>query len=93
MIEEKEIKKVAKNARIDVEEQEVEELKKDFKSILNMFETLEDIETENVEPSFHPIDVEPKTRKDSTKETLDKKEVFQNTSNEEDNYFKGPKVK
>lgn len=93
MIEKEEVKKVAENARINVTDEEAENLKEDFKSILQMFETLEDIDTEDTEPSFHPIDVESKTREDKPKETLKKEEVFQNTSNEEENNFKGPKVK
>jgi len=62
----------------------------DFQDILGMFETLDDINTEDVEPSFHPVETDSKTRKDEIKESLTNEEAFQNTDNEDSGYFKGP---
>jgi len=87
---ENEVQKVADNARLNLNEEETEEMAQDFEEILEMFETLDNIDTENVEPSFHPVETESKTRKDEIKESLDKEQVFQNTGNEEEGFFKGP---
>jgi aspartyl-tRNA(Asn)/glutamyl-tRNA(Gln) amidotransferase subunit C len=57
-----------------------------------MFETLDEVDTEDVEPSFHPVETESKTRNDEKEDTLEKGQVFQNTGNEEDGQFKGPSV-
>lgn len=90
MVDVEEVERVAENARINVEESEAEELAEEFDSILDMFQKLEEVDTEDVEPAFHPIDVEPATREDEEGETLEKEEVFRNTDNEEDGFFKGP---
>lgn len=83
-----EIRKVAENSRIKLDEEEVEGLKKDFNEILEMFETLDEIDTSDTEPSFHPVEVKSETRKDGVEESTDK--PFENTENVEDGFFKGP---
>lgn len=92
MVDVEEVKSVAENARIKVTDEEAKEFTEDFQEILGMFETLDQVDTEGVEPSFHPVETESKTREDQKEETLGREEVFQNTENEEDGYFKGPSV-
>ncbi|MFB6116158.1 MAG: Asp-tRNA(Asn)/Glu-tRNA(Gln) amidotransferase subunit GatC [Candidatus Nanosalina sp.] len=90
MVDVEQVKDVAENARINIDEEEAEEFAEEFDSILEMFDKLDEIDTEDVEPAFHPIDVEPETREDREGETLDRDEAFRNTDNEEDGFFKGP---
>lgn len=90
MVDKKEVEKVAENARINLTDEEASKFTEEFEKILGMFETLDEVDTEDVEPSFHPVEVEPKTREDEEEETLSKEEAFQNTENEEDGFFKGP---
>lgn len=90
MVDAEEVRKVAENARISIEEEEVESFTQDFEEILGIFEKIEEIETDDVEPAFHPVDVEDRTREDEKGETLSEEEVFQNTDNVEDSQFKGP---
>ena len=92
MVSEKEVRSVAENARVNLEDEEVEKFALEFEEILEVFGKLEEIATEEVEPAFHPIDTEPETREDEVEETLDKEEAFSNTGNEEDGHFKGPSV-
>lgn len=90
MVNTDEVKEVAENARITLEDEEAEKFAEEFEEILDMFETLDEVDTEDVEPSFHPVEISPETREDEVGETLDKEEVFQNTDNEEEGLFKGP---
>ncbi len=92
MVNVDEVKRVAENARINLEDEEAEKFSEEFEKILEVFDKLDEIDTEDVEPAFHPVEVEPESREDVEEETLDKEEVFQNTENEEDGYFKGPSV-
>lgn len=92
MVDVEKVKDVAKNARINLEEDEAEQFAEEFENILEVFDKLDKIDTENVEPAFHPIDTGSEAREDVKEETLDKEEVFQNTDNEEDGYFKGPAI-
>lgn len=90
MVDKSDVKEVAENARINLEDGETEKFAEDFENILEMFETIDEIDTEDVEPAFHPVDVKPKSRDDKPGDSLEKEQVFKNTENEEDGYFKGP---
>ncbi len=92
MPDKEEVLQVARNARIEVSEGEADEFTEDFEEILNMFSQLEKVDTEDVEPAFHPVEVEPETREDEKEECLSREEVFKNTGNKEDGKFKGPSV-
>jgi aspartyl-tRNA(Asn)/glutamyl-tRNA(Gln) amidotransferase subunit C len=92
MVSVEEVKEVAENARINIDDEEAEDFTEDFQEILGMFETLDEVETEDVEPSFHPVKTDSTTRDDEKENTLEKSQVFQNTGNEENGYFKGPSV-
>ncbi|MFB6145553.1 MAG: Asp-tRNA(Asn)/Glu-tRNA(Gln) amidotransferase subunit GatC [Candidatus Nanohaloarchaea archaeon] len=92
MVSTEKVRDVADNARINLDDEKVEKFASEFENILEVFEKLSEIDTEGVEPAFHPIDVDPETRDDEVEETLSKKEVFKNTDNEEDGHFKGPAV-
>lgn len=92
MVKVEEVKDVAENARIELGDEEAERFADEFDEILEMFGKLEEVDTEDVEPAFHPVDTDPETRKDEKEETIDHDEVFRNTENEEDGFFKGPSV-
>lgn len=92
MVDTEEVKQVAENARINLEAEEAEKFSEDFEDILEVFDKLDEIDTEDVEPAFHPVETEPETREDRVEETLSKEDVFANTENEEDGFFKGPSV-
>ena len=92
MVDVEDVKQVAENSRINISDEEAEEFTEDFQEILGMFDTLDEVDTEDVEPSFHPVDTDSKTREDEKEETLEVEKVFQNTGNKEDGYFKGPSV-
>ncbi len=92
MVDKSEVERVAENARLEIPDEELGSFVDDFEEILSMFEKLEEVDTEDVEPAFHPIDVEPEAREDTEEETLDREETFRNTDNVEDDQFKGPRV-
>jgi len=90
MVDADKVQEVADNARINISEDEASDFAEDFDEVLEMFEKLEEIDTEDVEPAFHPIDIDPETREDEKEETLEKSKVFRNTENEEEGFFRGP---
>lgn len=85
-----EVEEVAENARINLDDREAEGLAEDFEEVLGMFDKLDNIDTDDVEPSFHPVDTESRTREDEKGNTLNQEEVFQNTENADGDFFKGP---
>ena len=86
------ILKVAKNSRLKLTEKEAEEFVPQFKEILNSFSKLDEIKTEKVKPSFHPIEIKNHLREDIVKESIETNELLKNTKNKKGNYFLGPKA-
>ena len=84
------IKKVARNARLD--EKDAEKLLPDFKEILEFFSTLDEVNTEGVEPSIHPIKIKNVLREDNVEECYSQEDILSNTKNKKDGFFKGPKA-
>lgn len=92
MVEEETLEQVATNARLDLSEDEKEQFQQDLKDILDAFESLDEIDTDGVDPAFHPIDLGDGQREDRPEDCLDQEEALGNTDNKEDGYFKGPRA-
>lgn len=84
------IKRVASNARLNLTDAEVDKFIPEIKEILEFFSKLNELNTDNVKPSFHPIEIKNVMREDNIKASLKREEVFLNTKNKKDDYFKGP---
>jgi len=83
---------VAKNARLDLTEKEVEEFLPQLKDVLNLFSEIEKAPTQNVEPSFQPIEIKNIFREDKIEKSLTQEEALSNTKHKKDGFFKGPKT-
>jgi aspartyl-tRNA(Asn)/glutamyl-tRNA(Gln) amidotransferase subunit C len=86
------VKRVAANARLNLKEEEVKKFAAEMKEILAAFEQLKEVNTDNIEPSFHPIPVKNVAREDKPGKCLDREEALSLTPHRKDPYFKGPKV-
>lgn len=86
------IERVADNARLKLTDAEINSFAKELNDILDYFSKLNELKTDGVEPSFHPIELKNVMRDDDAKKSLSHKEVFLNTNHKKDNYFKGPKI-
>ena len=86
------IEEVAKNARLELTEEEKELFVKDFQEILEAFKKLDECNTENTEPAFHPIELKDHLREDKVEESLSQKEALQNTKHKSAGFFLGPKT-
>lgn len=92
MVDEETVRSVAQNARLHISDEDVEQLTADLDDILDAFESLDEIDTEGVDPAFHPIDLDRDPRPDESEESLSQDEALANTDNEEDGFFKGPRA-
>ncbi len=84
--------KVAKNARLNLTEKEMEEFLPQLKDVLNAFSELSKADVKDVEPSVQPIMLKNVMREDVPDKSLAEEEVFANTRLKKDGYFKGPRV-
>jgi len=92
-MDKKELERVAFTARLDLSQEEEEELEGELEAILGWFSKIDEVETENVDPAFHPIDLKNEMREDEVEEPLDQEEAMENSDNKEDGFFKGPKIR
>ena len=86
------ILKVAKNARLNLTEKEIEEFLPQFQEILKNFEEISKVNTDNIKPSFHPIEIKNALRQDKEKECIPQEEILKNSKHKKDGYFLGPKA-
>lgn len=86
------VKQVAANSRLKLSEEEVKHFAAEMKDIIAWFEKLSEVNTDKVEPSFHPIPVKNISREDVKGECLDREKALSLTPHHKDGYFRGPKV-
>ena len=86
-VDPEEVRHVADLARVDLDDEEVERFTEQFGEILDAFEVLEEVP--EVE---HEADLVNVMRPDETHECLSQAEALQNAPEDEEGYFKGPKV-
>jgi aspartyl-tRNA(Asn)/glutamyl-tRNA(Gln) amidotransferase subunit C len=84
------VKRVTRNSRLKLSEEEIEKFTKQLSDILSAFKKIDKVDTTNVKPSFHPQEIKNVFREDIAKEW--KWDPLANTKHKEGKYFKGPKV-
>ena len=91
-ISRQQVEHIAKLARIELEESEVEQFQEDLSAILEYVEKLEELETDQVEPTTHAVLSEMAGRADEQEESLSREEALQNAPDSEEGQFRVPKV-
>jgi len=91
-LSEKDVQYVAKLARLEVTDQEVAKYTQQMANILEYVEQLNKLDTSNVEPLTHPLDVKNVFRKDELKPSLTQQEVLSNAPEPQSGHFKVPKI-
>lgn len=91
MVSVEDVYHTAELAKIEISEEEAEKFRREFESILNYFNILDEVE-EDVEPTFHILPLKNVFRDDKSGECLTQEEALKNAPHKEDGYFKGPRV-
>ncbi len=87
-----EVKKVAKLARLELNENEISNHAAQLEKILEYVKQLEDIDTEKVTGTTRAIEVNNVFRKDEQKNSDCSQEILELRPSKEDKYFKVPKI-
>lgn len=87
-----EIDHLADLARLDLDDEETEELEDDLNEILDLAEKIQNLDTEGVEPTNHVLPLTDVTREDTPHETADPEDVLEHAPESSDGYFVVPKV-
>ncbi len=91
-ISKEDVAKVAELARLDFKDEEVERFTEQLGNILEYIEKLNELDTDNVEPTSHVLDISTPLREDKVFKTLTTEEVLQNAPESEDDFFVVPQV-
>lgn len=92
MIGKEDVKHVAKLARLELTEEEIEKYSKQLDEIIKYVEQMNEVDTTGVEPMPHPIPVYNVMREDEVKYEQTKEELMSNAPFEEDGFFRVPKI-
>ena len=91
-VDEKLIKHVAEVARLELTNEEIKEFLPQLKEVIDSFSQIQELNTDNVKPSYHAVELKNVTRDDVPKKSLTNEEALKNTKHKKDGYFKGPRV-
>ena len=84
---------LAELSSISLDESQIEPLIKDLDNIVNYFSQLDELNTENVEPTYQCFDMQNVWREDNIEEFEAKRDdLLALTTESEDNQIKVPKV-
>ena len=92
MISTDDVKHVAKLARLELTEEEIDKYSKQLGSILQYVEQMNEVDTTGIEPMPHAIPVYNVMREDVVKYEKTKDEMLANAPFEEDGFFRVPKI-
>ena len=91
-IQTKDVRKVAHLARLELSEDEAQQLTGDMNNILGYIDKLAELDTEGVEPTSHAVAVTNAFREDVRKDFFSKNEGLANAPSVEEGSFKVPRV-
>lgn len=77
-------------ARLKLSKEEVKKFSEQLKAIIEAFKELDEVDTDNVAPSFHPLEISDVVREDLVEKW--EWDPLSNTKHKEGKYFKGPKI-
>ena len=87
-----EVEKVAKLARLELSDAEVDEFTGQLGAILEYVEKMNELDTENVEPLAHCLPVHNVLREDEVKESLGTEKTLANAPDADEQFFRVPKI-
>ena len=85
------VAKLAEIARLELSEEEKERYSEQLKVIIEAFRELDEVDTSNVEPSFHPLEIADVMRDDLVEEW--DWDPLSNSKHKEGRYLRGPKIR
>ena len=86
------LKKYEKLAALNLSEEEEKRISKDLTDIINYFEVLKEVNTDNVEPLVYTKGAKLFMRKDEKQESLDKESLKKNRDLFNDNFYRVKKI-
>ena len=92
LLSKKELQNLAKLSHLQLDEDELDKLALDLSKVLEYFSSLEDINTESIKMTGHPLNIINSQREDITSKSMNTEEVFKNAPSKLKKFFKIKKV-
>ncbi len=92
MISKEDVKHIASLAKLKFSEEEIDGFTDKFAEVLSYVGKLNEVDIENIEPTYQVYDYNQNLREDIVKEGLSREEVLQNAVEEQYGYFKLLKI-
>ena len=92
MIDREQVKKVANLARLDITPEEEEQFTTQLNSILDYFDQLSELDTDDVAPTTRAIETSNITRPDQLQPFTDRQALLDCAPEQEGDYFRVPKI-
>ena len=86
------VETVALLSRLELGEQDIGKFTNQLNAILEYIDMLNKVDTEGVEPTAHVLPLKNVMRADEAKPSLPREEALANAPEQEDGYFKVPKI-
>lgn len=86
------VEHVARLARLSIDEKEVAMFQKQMSDILSYVEQLNELDTAQIEPTSHVLDLTNVLREDEVKPCLTREEALAGAPEPADGYFHVPKI-
>jgi len=91
-ISKKEVEHIAWLARIELSEEEKALFTEQFNQILDYFEKIDQVETEEVPPTYHVLDLVNVYREDEVLSSLSIEEALKSAPKKEKQFLKAPRI-
>lgn len=91
-MDKKTIIKIANLAKLEIKDDKINDITSSLEKILNLVDEMNDVNTDDVTPMSHPLNLKQELRKDEVKE-VNQRDLFQKDNENTDNgYYKVPKI-
>lgn len=92
IITENDVRYIAKLAKLTFEDEEIGRFVNELNSILDYINKLNELDTSNVEPTSHVLDISNVTRSDTPEKKISHEEAIRNAPEEGYGHFKVPRI-
>lgn len=92
MIDLEQVRKVALLARLELTEAEEQQFTEQLSGILDYVQQLDELNTDNIEPTTRAIELSNITRQDELETFEERESILEIAPDREDDFFKVPKI-
>ena len=91
-MDKKTVSKIADLAKIQIDDNQIDNIVHNLEKILDLVDEMNSVNTDNVEPMSHPLNLKQELRVDEVTEKNLRDTFQENSTTSEDGYYKVPKI-